>query len=105
MGSQLRNTKELQEQSTPAKRIANPKLYFVTAGCTNSLCKKIGGRKKGELGRASRCTADEARSRRHMPTGEGEAQQQGEALRVGDVVERDIDGIWFPAKVMHANIE
>lgn len=30
-----------------------------------------------------------------MPTGE-EARR---ALRVGDVVERDIDGIWFPAKV------
>eukprot|EP00904_Undaria_pinnatifida_P012161 jgi/Undpi1/8075/HiC_scaffold_24.g10547.m1 len=31
-----------------------------------------------------------------MPTGE-EARR---ALRVGDVVERDIDGIWFPAKVL-----
>lgn len=30
-----------------------------------------------------------------MPTGE-EARR---GLRVGDVVERDIDGIWFPAKV------
>lgn len=34
-----------------------------------------------------------------MPTGAEEAKQQAEALRVGDVVERDIDGIWFPAKV------
>lgn len=30
----------------------------------------------------------------------GEARR---VLRVGDVVERDIDGIWFPAEVSAAN--
>lgn len=45
-------------------------------------------------------TADAAREKRHMPTGEAAAQQQQQLLRVGDVVERDIDGIWFPAKVI-----
>lgn len=46
-------------------------------------------------------SADEARNKRHMPTGDAAAQQQQEegVLRVGDFVERDIDGIWFPAKV------
>ena len=41
-----------------------------------------------------------------MPTGEADAQQQEGVLQVGDVVERDIDGIWFPAKVtsQQANI-
>lgn len=40
--------------------------------------------------------ADEAKDKHHMPT--GEAQRE---IRVGDVVERDIDGNWFPAKVRH----
>ncbi|CAM9399161.1 unnamed protein product [Ectocarpus sp. 12 AP-2014] len=41
-----------------------------------------------------------------MLTGEGAAQQQEqhhhyrELFRVGEVVERDIDGVWFPAKVV-----
>lgn len=41
---------------------------------------------------------DEAKHKRHMLTGEARR-----VLRVGDVVERDIDGIWFPAEVSVAN--
>lgn len=59
------------------------------------------GRKKREGAAEKRGdTADAAREKRHMPTGEAAAQQQQQLLRVGDVVERDIDGIWFPAKVI-----
>lgn len=59
--------------------------------------------RRGERGHKSVGTssADEAITKRHMPTGDTAAQQQQKgALRVGDFVERDIDGIWFPAKVM-----
>ncbi|CBN74329.1 conserved unknown protein [Ectocarpus siliculosus] len=40
-----------------------------------------------------------------MLTGEGAAQEQQEQhhrepFRVGEVVERDIDGVWFPAQVV-----
>lgn len=64
------------------------------------------GNANGTGKRPCACTADEARSTCHMPTGEADAQQQEGVLQVGDVVERDIDGIWFPAKVtsQQANI-
>ncbi|CAM9634928.1 unnamed protein product, partial [Ectocarpus sp. 4 AP-2014] len=65
-------------------------------------------RRKGIINWTGRSTgaslADTPRHPCHMLTGEGAAQEQQqqhhrESFPVGEVVERDIDGVWFPAKV------